>query len=141
MERWSLSLRVLEAAAAARARLRPPLIGFAAANYEDLARCLRQLVPPDFARRLPIARLAELPRYLRALAIRAERLERDPARDQARMLELEELERALAAVADETRREELFWQLQELRVAIFAPELGTPYPVSIKRLRRALAGN
>lgn len=141
VERWSLSLRVLEAAAAARARLRPPLIGFAAANYEDLARCLRQLVPPDFARRLPIARLAELPRYLRALAIRAERLERDPARDQARMLELEELERALAAVTDETRREELFWQLQELRVAIFAPELGTPYPVSIKRLRRALAGN
>jgi ATP-dependent helicase HrpA len=139
VERLALCARALQAAAEAYPRLKPPLLGYAAANYEDLARCLRELLPPDFARRLPAARLAELPRYLRALAIRAERLERDPARDQARMLELKELERALAAVSEEARREALFWQLQELRVAIFAPELGTPVPVSFPRLRRALA--
>ncbi len=141
VERLSLCVRALAAAAEARARLKPPLLGFAAANYEDLERCLGQLLPPDFAKRLATARLTELPRYLRALALRAERLVRDPARDQARMLELRELERALAGLPahEEERREALFWRLQELRVAIFAPELGTREPVSIKRLRRALA--
>jgi ATP-dependent helicase HrpA len=141
VERLRLCSNALEAAADTRPRLKPPLLGFAAANYEDLARRFGELLPPDFARRLHSSRLAELPRYLRALAIRAERLQRDPARDQARMLELMALERALASVADHPRREALFWQLQELRVAIFAPELGTREPVSLARLRRALAAS
>ncbi|MDW8480162.1 MAG: ATP-dependent RNA helicase HrpA [Xanthomonadales bacterium] len=138
--RLELCERALAEAAAVAPRLKPPLLGYAAASYEDLRRRFEALLAPDFPARLTRERLAELPRYLRALARRAERIERDPLRDEARMLELAELEAALARIGDERSREALSWQLEELRVAIFAPELGTREPVSLKRLRRALGG-
>ena len=87
--------------------------------------------------------LAQLPRYLKALALRQERALQDPAKDQARMLELIQFREAL----DEARRrgvdarpawQDLRWALEELRVSLFAQELGTRETVSAKRLARLL---
>ena len=91
----------------------------------------------------PWAQLAHLPRYLKAVTARLDKWRADPARDSARLAELRPLEqrflRTLAerkGVAD-ARLEEFRWLLEELRVSLFAQELRTPQPVSVKRLEKA----
>ena len=93
------------------------------------------LAAPGFLRDTPATALAEYPRWLKALSLRAERAQRDPARDQQRMLELAPFAEALAAAdpADPQARA-LRWELEELRVSLFAQELGAKGGVSPKRL-------
>jgi ATP-dependent helicase HrpA len=82
------------------------------------------------------------PRYLKAAALRLEKLRGDPARDARAMAELAPLaaawEREYAARARlgtvTTEVEQFRWLLEELRVSLFAQELKTPVPVSAKRL-------
>lgn len=141
MERLRLAERILELHAALRPALQPPLVGFARANYEDLEAQLAGLVYPGFLRHTPAERLCHLPRYLRGMQLRAERIARDPLRDQARMLELGPFLEALARHPEERRTpawHALRWALEELRISLFAQELGTPEPVSAKRLVRLL---
>lgn len=140
-------LRTAEAVLALYAEIRPkleaPVMGWAKANLDDLRAQLAGLVHPGFVRETPPGAFEELPRYLKALALRAERALRDPARDQQRMLELKPFVEAL----DEARRrglagrpgwQALRWDLEELRVSLFAQELGTKRPVSAKRLAKQL---
>src|SRR3546814_8970741 len=61
--------------------LGPPLMGWASASYADMHAQLAALVYPGFLRETPEDILPELPRYLRALAQRAERVRLDPQRD------------------------------------------------------------
>jgi ATP-dependent helicase HrpA len=143
MQRLQLAEEILELIATVRARLQPPLMGWAAANLDDLRDQLAQLAPPGFLRSTPAAVLTQYPRYLQAMALRAERLLRDPARDQARLLQLRPFIDALDAA--QRRGElgapgwrELRWELEELRVSLFAQELGTRGAVSTKRLARQL---
>ena len=90
---------------------------------------------PGFLRDVPAAALAEYPRWLKALVLRAERAQRDPTRDQARMLELKPFADALAtADPADADAQALRWELQELRVQLFAQELGVKGGVSPKRL-------
>ena len=124
--------------------LEPPLMGWATASYGDLRAQLQALIHPGFLRSTPASALRELPRYLRAMALRAERLRLDPQRDQARLLELQPfttaLEQARAAGREaDPRWQALRWEIEELRVSLFAQALGTRQPVSIKRLARELA--
>ena len=104
---------------------------------------LAALLPPGFLRDVPAVALAEYPRYLKALALRAERALRDPAKDQARMLELKPFSDAvgagLAARPDDSHWQALRWDLEELRVSIFAQELGAKGGVSPKKLAGRLA--
>src|SRR5690606_38812883 len=58
--------------------LSPPLLGFAVANFDDLRAQLKRLFPDDLGRSVPDARLADYPRYLKAMVLRAERLQHDP---------------------------------------------------------------
>ena len=90
-------------------------------------------------RDMPAKVLAEYPRYLKALSLRGERAQRDPVKDQARMLELKPFADALAA-ADPAHPEAqaLRWELEELRVQLFAQELGVKGGVSPKRLAARL---
>ena len=72
---------------------------------------------------------------------RAGRLQADPRRDQARMLVVGDFERRIAALAgrcDGDELDALRWLVEELRVSLFAQELGTREPVSEKRLERRL---
>ena len=87
--------------------------------------------------------LREYPRYLKALALRGERALRDPVRDQARMLELKPFADALAQAvaegrADTPQWQALRWDLEELRVSLFAQELGARGGVSPKKLAQRL---
>jgi len=119
-------------------RLAPPLMGYAGANFDDLRAQLARLVHPGFTRAYPFDRLAQFPRYLKAMGLRVERLQQDPRRDQARMLQAQAFEQALAAApgAPVAARERLRWAIEEFRVQLFAQELGTREPVSEKRLRK-----
>jgi ATP-dependent helicase HrpA len=101
-------------------------------------------VHPSFLRETPPELLSELPRYLKALKLRAERALADPVRDQARMLELKPFDDALAQARAVGSATDPAWQsfrhdLEELRVQVFAQELGTRRPVSAKRLAKQLA--
>ena len=120
-------------------------MGWAKGNLDDLKAQLAGLVSPGFLRDTPPAVLAEYPRYLRALQLRADRALRDPVRDQARMLELKPFTDALAAARADGRAgqpgwQAMRWDLEELRVSLFAQELGTKRQVSAKRLARQLEG-
>src|SRR5690606_267374 len=131
------------AVAELKPRLEAPLMGWASGNLDDLKARLAELVPADVLRATPAAALPELPRYLKALSLRAERALRDPQRDQQRMLELKPFTDALArarreGLASEPAWQEFRWDLEELRVSVFAQELGTRGPVSAKRLARRL---
>jgi ATP-dependent helicase HrpA len=118
-------------------------MGWARGNLDDVGTHLRQLVHPGFLRETPPALLAEYPRYLKALELRAERAVADPAKDQARLLELQPFAEALAAAQARQSPLPAVWSefqqdLEELRVQTFAQELGTRRSVSHKRLARAL---
>jgi ATP-dependent helicase HrpA len=140
-------LKIAEAALSQYAEIRPkleaPVMGWAKANLDDLRAQLAGLVHPGFVRETPPEAFNELPRYLKALALRAERALRDPTRDQQRMLEVQPFAKAI----DDARRrgtalepgwQTLRWDLEELRVSLFAQELGTKRPVSAKRLAKQL---
>jgi ATP-dependent helicase HrpA len=112
---------------------------------DDVAAQLQRLVGPRLLVETPWTALQHLPRYLKAVVLRLDKLRADPARDLARLAELRPLEqrflRTLAqrkGVAD-ARLDEFRWLLEELRVSLFAQGLRTPQPVSVKRLDKLWA--
>lgn len=102
------------------------------------------LTPPDFLLRYDAERLGHVARYLKALAIRAERGLFHMERDHARAGEIgpyedflrESLGGLTARTSGEKRQtiETFRWLVEEYKVSLFAQELKTPYPVSKKRL-------
>jgi ATP-dependent helicase HrpA len=108
----------------------------------DIEAQLMRLFPAGFIADTPPAQLAHYPRYLKAIAARLDKLKADPARDAARMNEIAALQApylreqlARKGVAD-PKLDEFRWLLEELRVSLFAQELRTPMPVSVKRLQK-----
>jgi ATP-dependent helicase HrpA len=141
MERLKLVEEILAACAELSPWLDPPLMGYARANYDDLHEQLDALVHPGFVRNVEKSRLAHLPRYLKAMRLRAERLRQDAARDQAKMLTVrvywsDYLKLAATRGAADSALKELRWLIEELRVSLFAQELKTAEPVSPKRLAK-----
>jgi len=137
-------LRIVEETLAAYAELTPwldpPLMGYARANYDDLHEQLAGLVYPGFVRDVTKSRLAHLPRYLKAMRLRAERLRHDATRDQARMLTVRaywsEYLKLKATHGEDAALTEFRWLIEELRVSLFAQELKTAESVSPKRLAK-----
>ncbi|WP_425780291.1 ATP-dependent RNA helicase HrpA [Hydrogenophaga sp. T2] len=111
----------------------------------DIAQQLQRLVTKRFLTDTPYAQLQHLPRYLKAVQLRLDKLRADPARDAARLAELRPQEQRFWRLVAErkgvqdARLQELRWLLEELRVSFFAQELRTPQPVSLKRLDKAWA--
>jgi ATP-dependent helicase HrpA len=104
-----------------------------------LARDLAALVPPEFLRTTPYAQLAHLPRYLKAMKLRAERARKNPGKDAERAAQLAPYMAAAERVRGREGGEALRWLVEEFRVSLFAQELGTAEPVSAVKLDRALA--
>jgi ATP-dependent helicase HrpA len=141
MARLQQAETILGGVAEVRAGLDSKLVGWASGNLDDMRRQLAALVPPGFLRDVPASVLGDYPRYLRALVLRSERALRDPGKDQARMLELKPFADALAAAnarIAEPEWQALRWDLEELRVSLFAQELGAKGGVSPKRLAQRL---
>jgi ATP-dependent helicase HrpA len=109
---------------------------------DDIAAQLARLMPKRFLFDTAWAQLAHLPRYLKGVAMRLDKLRADPARDAERMKELQPLEQRHARLLAErrgtadARLDEFRWLLEELRISLFAQELRTPQPVSVKRLEK-----
>ena len=112
-----------------------------------LAEELASLMPPDFLDGVAFDSLRHLPRYLKALTLRAERAANNPLKDAERAKAVAPYQAALArlqatppAIPDAAGRVDAFrWLLEEYKVSLFAQELGTAVPVSPKRLDDALA--
>jgi ATP-dependent helicase HrpA len=106
---------------------------------------LGRLTRPGFVVTAGARRLPDVVRYVRGIEHRLERLGGDVARDRRRMEEVVPLERRYGAHLRSLGRHpvgpdvvQLGWQLEELRVAVFAQPLGARGPVSTTRIARAL---
>jgi ATP-dependent helicase HrpA len=112
---------------------------------DDIAGQLQRLMPKRFVALTPYAQLQHFPRYLKGITLRLDKLKGDPARDAQRLAELRPLDqrhvRRLAELkgTHDARLDEFRWLLEELRISLFAQELRTPQPVSVKRLEKTWA--
>jgi ATP-dependent helicase HrpA len=112
----------------------------------DIKSQLEQLVFPGFVARTGFAQLSQLPRYLAAIEKRLERLPGNVQRDALNMAAVQRLEDdyddAVSALLPGRRAgaelTQVRWMIEELRVSLFAVELGTAYSVSEKRIRAVL---
>ena len=133
--------RYLQEAAAAYAELNGKL------GKHPLTQLMRQrlqtLLAAGFATRTPWAQWPRLPIYLKAMTLRLEKYSSNPTRDAAREADIQELENMWAEKVQTLEKQGLpvsdglaafRWQIEELRVSLFAQELKTSYPVSTKRV-------
>jgi ATP-dependent helicase HrpA len=111
-------------------------------RYQEYLDCLEQIFPVGFLHNLRPEQLRHKPRYLQALALRIERAEHAPLKDAKKA---ERLVKPLARLQQmahfksptlpcQNCQQEYLELLEEFRVSIFAPELGTAQPVSEQRL-------
>lgn len=120
---------------------------------ENINSQLKEMFSKNFIENKSINILRNYPRYLKAVEVRLEKYRKDPSKDKEKAEEINKLtiklnrERASRKGIADPRLEEFDNLLQELRVSLFAQELRTPIPVSIKRLNKfwdsiiASAGN
>jgi len=127
-----------------RAKINQPQYSAWPRALADIRSQLRELLTPGFLASVPFDRLKHYPRYLRAVAMRLDKIASNPERDanwqqqlarywqtyQARLID----DRA-RGVRD-PRLEDIRWMLEELRVSLWAQQLKTPYPVSFKRVEK-----
>ncbi|WP_425591978.1 ATP-dependent RNA helicase HrpA [Halomonas alimentaria] len=114
--------------------------------YSDLKAQMARLVHPGFIREAG-EWLEAYPRYMEAASIRLEKAPRERHRDQMHMQEVQSFEARLEARLASERRggvvppelAEFRWWIEELRVSLFAQQLGTTFPVSAKRLEKRWA--
>ncbi|ASN20882.1 ATP-dependent RNA helicase HrpA [Arthrobacter sp. YN] len=140
VERVLASMRRIQKALKSNASL--PLIS----ALNDMKSQLEQLVFPGFVARTGYAQLSQLPRYLQAIEKRLEKLPGNVQRDGLNMAIVQALEDdyddAVSALLPGRRAgtelTRVRWMIEELRVSLFAVELGTAYSVSDKRIRTVL---
>ncbi|MDF4360846.1 DUF3418 domain-containing protein, partial [Vibrio parahaemolyticus] len=91
-------------------------------------------------------RLPDILRYMRAIERRMEKLPIDPNKDRLHMLKVESVTKDYKELLNKIPKgmvipenvKEIRWMIEELRVSYFAQQLGTPYPVSDKRIKNAI---
>jgi hypothetical protein len=113
-----------------------------AAVVADIEAQLKRLMGKNFVVATPFERLQH-PRYLKAVGVRLDKLKANPARDAQSMADyaaMDQLRAPRPATGQDGRLdpqvEQFRWLLEELRVGLFAQELRTPVPVSVKRLEK-----
>jgi ATP-dependent helicase HrpA len=112
----------------------------------DLVRQVNALITAGFVTAAGTARLGDLARYLQAVELRIDKLRADPARDAQWTAEVRVVADEYAAdvaalpagVEPSPELQEIRWMVEELRVALYAHPMRTRYPVSEKRIQRAL---
>jgi ATP-dependent helicase HrpA len=117
-----------------------------ATSLADARTQLASLIFPGFVTETGADRLNDLARYLRALERRLEKLPLDPGRDDAQLAKVEVVQQEYADWLRELPPDAptwepvkaVRWMIEELRVNLFAQAVGTPYPISEKRIYRAM---
>lgn len=118
--------------------------------YADIQTQVQGLIFPKFVAEIPYAQLVHVPRYLKAIAMRIDKMRSNPSRDAQCQKDWESVARPWQklvqgngstsyAMAEDQALKDFRWQLEELRVALYAQELKTPSPMSLKRLEKVLA--
>jgi ATP-dependent helicase HrpA len=116
----------------------------AAPVAQDITQQLQALVHKRFVADTDFTQLAHFPRYLKAVSVRIDKLRADPARDARLQADWTQAAAQFQRTMRERRADwfadaklvEYRWLLEELRVSLFAQELRTPMPVSLKRLQK-----
>lgn len=109
----------------------------------DIQNQVNWLLPKGFLLKKPWEQLTHYPRYLKAAQVRLERVRNSIDRDKQLMKDVMDLQLHWVRASSQLKGQEdeslsqFAWQLQELRVSLFAQELRTPMPVSVKRLQKA----
>ncbi|MBY4946843.1 ATP-dependent RNA helicase HrpA [Cupriavidus respiraculi] len=116
------------------------------AAHADMEAQLGRLMGKHFLADTPYGQLVHFPRYLKGIAMRIDKLKGDPGRDAQRLQEMapliqqwqraEKQLRSQGRGVEDARLDEFRWMLEELRIALFAQELRTPVPMSVKRLQK-----
>ncbi|MCA0330765.1 MAG: ATP-dependent RNA helicase HrpA [Actinobacteria bacterium] len=138
--------QVLELATEVRTRLPQVSSPKLASMRADLGLQVDELLPDGFITRAGVERMPDLVRYLRAAVRRLDTAPEDTGRDAQRQAQVEavlaERDDAFAALPPARREslpaQEIRWMIEELRVNLFAQNLGTRYPISEKRIHKAL---
>ena len=119
--------------------------------YTDIQAQVQGLIFTKFVADIPYAQLVHLPRYLKAVALRIDKMRSNPSRDAQCQKDWESVARPWQKIMQGSRGSASYamegdqalmdfrWQLEELRVALYAQELKTPTPMSLKRLEKVLA--
>ena len=121
-----------------------------AAAFADIQTQVQGLIFPKFVAEIPYAQLVHLPRYLKAIAMRIDKMRSNPPRDAQCQKDWESVARpwqklmqgnkgSAYVMTEDQALQDFRWQLEELRVALYAQELKTPTPMSLKRLEKVLA--
>ena len=121
------------------------------AAHTDIQTQIQGLISAKFVSGTPYSQLVHFPRYLKAIAMRIDKLRTNPSRDAQCQKDWESVARpwqklvqgsrgsAAHAMTEDQALIDFRWQLEELRVALYAQELKTPTPMSLKRLEKVLA--
>ena len=136
---------IVQRAGTVRERLRQPLPPSFDDAKRDVAQQLGRMVYPGFVARTGGSRLPHLPRYLQGMVVRLDTMGRNPDRDREGMALVRDLEEELRLLVD-TRgpsldpiaAQSVRWQLEELRISLFAQQVGTAERISEARVRQRL---
>ncbi len=112
----------------------------------DIKQQLQSLVFKGFVSQHGAVKMKDIVRYLNAILRRLEKLPIDPHQDKLKMMEVEKASEHYEKVLNKFKQlgkpleplNEVKWMIQELRVSLFAQNLGTAYPISGKRILNAL---
>ena len=115
--------------------------------HADIKSQLQRLIYPGFVCASGANKLVDIKRYLQALQKRLQKLSIDQNQDRLHTIVLHELEERYQNVSIAMRSNEkenaslaeIYWMIEELRVSLFAQQLGTAYPISAKRIKLKLA--
>ncbi|SFP45981.1 ATP-dependent helicase HrpA [Nitrosomonas cryotolerans] len=110
----------------------------------ELSIQLENLIYPGFLGATQWERLQHFPRYLKGMSMRLDKFSLNPVRDERHESDIallwkqyiQRLEKHREVGVNDASLAEFRWQIEELRISLFAQELKTPYPVSAKRLQR-----
>ena len=113
----------------------------------DIKTQLAGLIYPNFVTQTGFERLADLYRYLTAIGKRLDKLGTDTNTDRAKMLRVEQVQEAYKQLLAKLPKSkaipaevlEIRYMIEELRVSLFAQQLGTKYPISDKRILNTIA--
>ncbi|WP_175412119.1 ATP-dependent RNA helicase HrpA [Streptomyces sp. TRM64462] len=115
-------------------------------NVQDVKDQLARLVPAGFVTSTGLRRLPDLMRYLVAVDRRLQQMPTSVQRDTTRMEKVHEMQDEYAWLLEQLPKgrpvpqevRDIRWMIEELRVSYFAHALGTAYPVSDKRIVKAI---
>jgi ATP-dependent helicase HrpA len=138
--------QVLAAWQAAERRLKAVRSPALLPNLQDVRQQLDGLVRPGFVTEAGLKRLPDLMRYLIAVDRRLQQMPANVQRDSTRMEKVHEMRDEYAWLLEQMPRGrpvpravlDIRWMIEELRVSYFAHALGTAYPVSDKRIVKAI---